>query len=93
MEEIISSFYNGHFPIVLHSACPAEEMPLDDNSVDLLTGFAAVHWFDTPRFMKEVERVLKPSGCVAFSCNHPSMQVHYKDCSKKLTEIFAEVRR
>lgn len=53
----------------------------------------AVHWFDLPRFMKEVDRILKPLGCVAFSSCTLDVQIHYKDCSEKLTEIFRDVRR
>ncbi|XP_054857043.1 putative methyltransferase DDB_G0268948 [Eublepharis macularius] len=81
-----------HPPNVSYLVCPAEELPFEDNSVDFIMAFAAVHWFDLPRFMKEVERVLKPSGCVALSSNTLDMQVHYKDCTEKLTEIYNEFR-
>nr|XP_056721364.1 putative methyltransferase DDB_G0268948 [Euleptes europaea] len=78
---------------VSYLVCPAENLPFKDNSVDFIMSFAAVHWFDLPSFMKEVERVLKPSGCVAFSTNCLDMQLHYKDCTEKLTEIFQEFRK
>uniref|UniRef100_A0ACB8EDA1 Uncharacterized protein n=1 Tax=Sphaerodactylus townsendi TaxID=933632 RepID=A0ACB8EDA1_9SAUR len=81
----------GHPANVSYLVSPAENLPFEDNSVDFIMAFAAVHWFDIPRFMKEVERVLKPSGCVALSTNCLDMQVQYKDCTKKLTEIFNEV--
>ena len=42
-----------------------ENIPLKDNSVDLLVVAAAVHWFDLTKFYKEAKRVLKPSGCLA----------------------------
>ncbi|KAG8122755.1 hypothetical protein E2320_018434 [Naja naja] len=48
---------------VSYLACPAEELPFEDNSVDLITAFSAVHWFDIHRFIKEMDRILKPSGC------------------------------
>ncbi|XP_034996057.1 putative methyltransferase DDB_G0268948 isoform X3 [Zootoca vivipara] len=80
-----------HPPNVSYLVCPAEELPFEDCSVDLLTAFTAAHWFDIPRFMKEVDRLLKPSGCVALSTNTLDMRLHYKDCSEKLTEIFREV--
>ncbi|CAI5795020.1 putative methyltransferase DDB_G0268948 isoform X1 [Podarcis lilfordi] len=71
--------------------CPAEDLPFEDDSVDLVTAFAAVHWFDGPRFLREVDRVLKPSGCVVFSSYNRHMQLCYKDCTDELTEIFREV--
>ncbi|CAI5795018.1 putative methyltransferase DDB_G0268948 isoform X1 [Podarcis lilfordi] len=70
--------------------CPAEDLPFEDGSVDLVTAFAAVHWFDGPRFLREVDRVLKPSGCVVFSSYNWDMQLCYKDCTDELTEIFRE---
>ncbi|XP_015263507.1 PREDICTED: putative methyltransferase DDB_G0268948 [Gekko japonicus] len=82
-----------HPPNVSYLVCPAENLPFNDNSVDFILSFAAVHWFDIPRFMKEVERVLKPSGCVVLSTNCLDMQLHYKDCTEKLTEIFEEFRK
>ncbi|XP_078487351.1 uncharacterized protein LOC144745228 [Ciona intestinalis] len=40
----------------------AEKLPCDDVSVDVITAGTAIHWFDRPKFYKEVERVLKPGG-------------------------------
>ncbi|XP_077168047.1 putative methyltransferase DDB_G0268948 [Paroedura picta] len=82
-----------HPPNVSYLVCPAENLPFEDGSVDFIFSFAAVHWFDIPRFMKEVERVLTPSGCVVLSTNCLDMQVCYKDCTEKLTEIFQEFRK
>uniref|UniRef100_A0A8D0HJT3 Methyltransferase type 11 domain-containing protein n=1 Tax=Sphenodon punctatus TaxID=8508 RepID=A0A8D0HJT3_SPHPU len=79
-----------HPPNVSYIVCPAEELPFEDASVDLVTAFVAAHWFDIKRFMKELERVLKPHGCVVLSTYFPGTQVHYKDSSEKLTEIFRE---
>uniref|UniRef100_A0A8C3FCP2 Methyltransferase type 11 domain-containing protein n=1 Tax=Chrysemys picta bellii TaxID=8478 RepID=A0A8C3FCP2_CHRPI len=80
------------FPNVTYHVCPAEELPFEDGSVDLITAFTAAHWFDMPRFMKEVDRVLKPHGCVALSTYTTDFSMHYKDCSERLTEIFTETR-
>ncbi|XP_063002533.1 putative methyltransferase DDB_G0268948 [Elgaria multicarinata webbii] len=81
-----------HPPNVSYLVCPAEEIPFEDHSVDLITAFTAAHWFDIPRFMKEIDRVLKPSGCVVLSSNTLDMQLHYKDRSEKLTEILKEIQ-
>ncbi|XP_074857405.1 putative methyltransferase DDB_G0268948 [Carettochelys insculpta] len=81
------------FPNVSYRVCPAEELPFEDGSVDLVTAFTAAHWFDLPRFMKEVDRVLKPHGCTALSTYTNNFSVHYKDCSERLTEIFTETQK
>ncbi len=37
---------------------------LPDNSVDLVTSGQAAHWFDYPKFWKELTRVVRPGGSV-----------------------------
>ncbi|XP_013395707.1 putative methyltransferase DDB_G0268948 [Lingula anatina] len=44
---------------------PAENLPVDSQSVDIVTGANAAHWFDLDRFFAEADRVLKPNGCIA----------------------------
>src|SRR5690348_11559610 len=41
---------------------PAERLPFDANSFDLLTVGLAFHWFDQAAFLGEAHRVLKPSA-------------------------------
>ena len=67
---------------------PAEDLSdFESNSVDLVTCSQAVHWFDRPKFYREVDRVLKPGGTVAL----------YGYCSKQLpncpdaSAVFADV--
>jgi len=40
----------------------AEEIPLPDQTVDIVTAFRAWHWFDTKKVLDEVKRILKPNG-------------------------------
>jgi SAM-dependent methyltransferase len=42
----------------------AERIPLEDESVDVLTVAQAMHWFDLDRALPELHRVLRPGGCV-----------------------------
>lgn len=43
----------------------AEQIPLENASVDLVTSFQAFHWFDFDKSLKEFRRILKPSGRLA----------------------------
>ncbi|XP_072834556.2 putative methyltransferase DDB_G0268948 [Pogona vitticeps] len=79
-----------HPPNVSYLVCPAEKLPFEDHSVDLVTAFSAAHWFDIPRFMVELERVLKPTGCVILSSSTLDMRLHYGDRTEKLTQIFTQ---
>ena len=69
----------------------AENIPVKDHSVDLITAATCVHWFDMEKFCKEVKRVLKPSGCLAILCfSDPKIVIpsHGKLVSEKADELF-----
>ena len=48
-----------------YAIAPAERMPVQDASVDLVTAAAAAHWFTHDAFHAEARRVLKPGGVIA----------------------------
>jgi SAM-dependent methyltransferase len=48
---------------------PAETIPLDDNSVDLVTMASAFHWTDAPRALAEFHRILRPGGALSLLWN------------------------
>ena len=50
---------------VHYAVSSAEESPLPDASVGLVAVAQALHWFDRPRFWREVRRVLVRGGAVA----------------------------
>ncbi|NXT59552.1 GTOMC protein, partial [Pluvianellus socialis] len=77
-------------PNISYLVCPAEELPFEDASVDLLTSFTAAHWFDIEKFMREANRVIKPGGCMVISTYTTDMRLHYGNCSEKLTKAFRE---
>ena len=47
----------------------AEAMPLPDDSADAVTVGQAFHWFDGPKALAEIERVLRPGGALALVWN------------------------
>ncbi len=68
-----------------------DNLPAADNSVDLVTVSQAVHWFlPIENFYEEVNRVLKPGGCLAVFeygirefVNHP----HAKELNQANDEV------
>ncbi len=50
---------------ITYKVADASESGLDSESVDLITAAQALHWFNTDKFYREVERILKPSGLLA----------------------------
>jgi SAM-dependent methyltransferase len=56
-------------PSAVALAASAEELPLDDASVDLVTCAQAWHWVDPVAASVEVARVLRPGGSLALVWN------------------------
>src|SRR5262245_26273424 len=52
-------------PKVRYLEAAAEQCPLADESVDLVTVAQAVHWFDLTKFYAEVRRVGRAGGVLA----------------------------
>jgi hypothetical protein len=50
---------------VTYQVAPAEQCPLTDDSVDLVTVAQALHWFDLDRFYSEVRRVGRARSVIA----------------------------
>lgn len=55
-------------PRVRYRLASAEGSGLAAAGIDLVCVAQALHWFDTPRFFAEVERVLRPGGVLAAWC-------------------------
>lgn len=62
----------------------AENLPLDDGSIDLVTVAQAFHWFDAVPALDEIGRVLVPGGWLALVWNTHDGSVAW---SAPLTEI------
>lgn len=61
-DQIANSTAHEH---VRYICAPAENIPLPDHCVDLVTAAQAVHWFDLPRFYDEVRRIGRKDVVVA----------------------------
>lgn len=78
-------------PNITYRQCGAEELPLADGSVDLVTAMSAFHWFDRPRFLQEAHRVLKPRGCLAIFNYTLDMELSYPNCClRSLNQVCEE---
>jgi SAM-dependent methyltransferase len=49
-------------PQVRYVQSPAESLPFEPNSFDLITVCMGFHWFDQPKFLEEAKRILRPGG-------------------------------
>ena len=73
------------------SVASFDKLPAQNGSVDLVNVSEAVHWFiPIENFYKEVDRVLKPGGCLfvyeyghAEYVNHP----HAEELTKSIYEV------
>ncbi|XP_041434031.1 uncharacterized methyltransferase-like C25B8.10 [Xenopus laevis] len=75
---------------ISYQISPAEELPLEDASVDLINAGLAAHWFNPQKFGLEAARVLKHGGCLALHSFSVVFEIEYKDKSEELTAAFSE---
>jgi SAM-dependent methyltransferase len=68
----------------------AEAMPLPDDSADAVTVGQAFHWFDGPKALAEIERVLRPGGALALVWNRRPSES--SQLWAAITEIIAPYR-
>ena len=63
----------------------AEELPLQDQSCELVTVGQALHWFNRDKFFNEVSRILKPHGRLAVfgygmcTIDEPNLEAEFKN--------------
>ena len=71
----------------------AEDLPVEDSSVTLITAGRAIQYFDFPKFFRECQRALAPGGIVAFYSSEHIKFVIDDDPAKaeKLNKLFTKV--
>lgn len=86
-------------PNVQFKVSPAEELPVVDGSVDLISCAQCFHWFNHGTFFKELARVLKPNGVLAVSSYDipkvlsPKAKAANKPESQELRDLLFKVFR
>jgi SAM-dependent methyltransferase len=68
----------------------AEAIPLPDDSADAVTVAQAFHWFEGPKALAEIERVLRPGGALALVWNR--RPVESSALHKAISDIIAPYR-
>jgi SAM-dependent methyltransferase len=70
----------------------AEAIPLPDASADAVVVADAFHWFDTPRALPEIRRVLRRGGALALLANVPGWTDPAPDWAIELGRLLDELR-
>ena len=71
------------YPSITYEVASAEDLPFVQNeSVDMVVAAQSGHWFDYPRFWKEMRRVVRSGGTVAFFGYKDHVFVDYPKASK-----------
>ncbi|KAG8559154.1 hypothetical protein GDO81_017257 [Engystomops pustulosus] len=76
---------------VSYMVASAERLPVENNSVDLVSSGLAAHFFTIDKFVNESVRVLKTNGCLAAHGYHPSSEIEYRDLSHGLNTVMSEM--
>ena len=72
----------------------SENIPLSDNSVDLVSCAQSFHWFDSVSFRAECDRILRPNGKILLIWNtkdtdSPIIQDYQEICTRILGTRFS----
>jgi len=74
-DEAMLGVLEEQLPGVRTAVASAEDIPLEDRSVDAVIAAQAFHWFDLDRALPEIARVLRPQGQVCLLWNHRNEKI------------------
>ena len=91
---MVSAAKNAGSAGICYAVCPAEDLPLAEQSADIITVAQAVHWFDRPAFFREALRALSPSGMLFLIENNRSWKrsaflAGYEDLLERLSPNYS----
>ncbi len=66
---------------------PAEQCSAEDASVNLIVAAQAAHWFDLPRFYKEVRRVAAPD-CLLALVSYGVLAINDSACNTRFRQFY-----
>ena len=90
-EQIKQAKLQNKFDNIDYMEGSAENIPVEDKSVDLVVAGTAAHWFDLEKFFDEVKRVLKPTGCLVL-LSYPYPKISFiSDKNEELAEKATKV--
>ena len=69
----------------------AEDIPVEDGSVDAVFVGEAFHWFDQPVALKEIARVLRPGGGLAVMWNVGQPQEEQQPWRNEIVELVKDI--
>ena len=69
----------------------AESIPFDDASLDAVFAAEAFHWFDGPRALAEIARVLRPGGGLALLWNVGQPQDDEQSWRAEIVELVKDI--
>ena len=69
-DEQMLAILDARVPGARTAVAAAEDLPVEDRSVDVVVAAQSFHWFDHAVALPEIARVLKPGGALALVWNH-----------------------
>ena len=76
-------------PRVRYLIAAAEQIPLEDSAVDLITAAQAAHWFDRPAFYAEARRLAAPNAVIAL-ISYGIMQIDDGALNKRFASFYRD---
>lgn len=77
--QILKANEIGHPNNIEFKIAPAENLPVADGTIDVITVIVAIHFIAIKKFVKECRRVLKPGGVAVFFTRFPSALIPIAD--------------